>query len=493
MPTQPCRRRTPAWALAALLPLALLVGAGCSRAPRAENGTRPEQVAGESGLGVADVARVYERAGFIAEGGQVPFIGTVGYFASARPDSTLSLVALSLANRALSFTRGGDQYQGAYTVTLEVRRDSVVVHRVEAREQVRVASFRETTRGDESIIFQQYLPLAPGNYALLVAVRDEQSGRTGRHEAVLLVPSLVAGSLSTPLAVYEAHPRMRLDSLPALIANPRTTLVFGRDSAFQVYLEAYRPPAPVAAAGVAPAAGDTARPAAPGVADGAPVRVALTVHGGTGAPWADTVSLPARGRLASGVADIPVSPLGIGLLSLVARRLDAAPGDSARAALLVSFGENLAVASFEQMLDYLRYFGTPDRVRQMRELPREAQASAWAVFLRETDPNPSTPENEAVRDYFQRLELANERFRGEGAPGWLTDRGRVLIGLGEPDQVYEQGIADLSTRGRTMIWQYNRYRTQLVFVDQTGFGRWRLTTGSEHDFESLLRRVRSQR
>jgi GWxTD domain-containing protein len=202
-----------------------------------------------------------------------------------------------------------------------------------------------------------------------------------------------------------------------------------------------------------------------------------------------------RGPLASGIVTIPVSPLGIGLRSLVARRLDVppgSPGDSVRAALLVSFGENVAVASFDQMLDYLRWFASAERVRALRETPREQQAAAWAAFLRETDPNPATPENEAVRDYFARIEMANERFRGEGAPGWLTDRGRVLIGLGEPDQIYEQGIADLSQRGRTMIWQYNQYRTQLVFVDQTGFGRWRLTTGSEADFEQLLRRVRTR-
>lgn len=437
-----------------------------------------------------DVARIYERAGFIAEGGQVPFIGTVGYFASARPDSTVALVALSLSNRSLSFLRGGDQYQGAYTVVLEIRRDSAVVRRIEAREEVRVASFRETTRGDESVIFQQFVSLAPGNYALLVSLRDEQTGRTGRHESMLLVPSLVAGTLSTPLAVYEARPRAALDSLPTLIANPRTTLVFGRDSAFQLYLEAYGTPGTAIGDSAAAPTG-SADPTGAGGRRAA-VDVELTVRGGTGAPWVDTVALPVRGRVASGVVEIPVSPLGIGLLSLVARRLDGSSGDSTRAVLLVSFGENLAVASFDQMLDYLRYFGMSERVRQMRETPREQQAAAWAEFLRETDPNPETPENEAVRDYFQRLELANERFRGEGAPGWLTDRGRVLIGLGEPDQVYEQGIADLSQRGRTMIWQYNRYRTQLVFVDQTGFGRWRLTTGSEHDFETLVRRARDR-
>ena len=466
------RRRAPLRALAALLPFTVALAAACSRAPRAE-GRRVGPVMGDSALGALDLANIYERAGFIAEGAPVPFIGSVGYFATARPDSTVALVALSMANRALSFLRGGDQYRGAYTVTLEVQRDSALVRRVEAREEVRVASFRETTRGDESLIFQQFLALAPGNYALRVTVRDEQTGRTGEHQTVLLVPSLAPPALSTPVAVYEARPRAALDSLPTLIANPRTTMVFGRDSLFQVYLEAYVPPgSPAASAATVP--------------------VALLVRGERGAAWTDTVALPLRGRLASDVVTVPVSPLGIGLSALVARRLDASPSDTVRAPVMVSFGENIAVASFDQMLDYLRYFGMGERIRALRDTPREGQASAWAAFLRETDPVPGTPENEAIRDYFARLEVANERFRGEGLPGWLTDRGRVLIGLGEPDQIYEQGIADLSQRGRTMIWQYNRYRTQLVFVDQTGFGRWRLTTGSEMDFESLVRRVRDR-
>src|SRR5688572_10607576 len=126
MPTSACRRRVSARLLAGLAPLVLAFAAGCSRTPRAEGDVRPEREPEEGGLGALDVSRVYERAGFIAEGGQVPFIGTVAYFAGARPDSTTALVALSMANRAFSFLRGGDQYQGAYTVALEVRRDSAV-------------------------------------------------------------------------------------------------------------------------------------------------------------------------------------------------------------------------------------------------------------------------------------------------------------------------------------------------------------------------------
>ena len=112
------------------------------------------------------------------------------------------------------------------------------------------------------------------------------------------------------------------------------------------------------------------------------------------------------------------------------------------------------------------------------------------TFWRETDPDPQTTEHEALRDYFRRLLTANERFREEGSTGWLTERGRVFITLGEPDQILEQGDVGIGTRGRIQIWQYLQHRAQFVFVDQSGFGRWRMTPTSEAEFESIAVRVR---
>jgi hypothetical protein len=65
----------------------------------------------------------------------------------------------------------------------------------------------------------------------------------------------------------------------------------------------------------------------------------------------------------------------------------------------------------------------------------------------------------------------------------------VFIALGDPDQIYEQGQGDLSQRNRVLVWDYAQYRVQLVFVDQSGFGRYRLTSTSEVEFQSLMRRV----
>ena len=78
------------------------------------------------------------------------------------------------------------------------------------------------------------------------------------------------------------------------------------------------------------------------------------------------------------------------------------------------------------------------------------------------------PVNEALRDYFGRIAQANARFREEGGIGWLTDRGRVFVALGTPDQFYEPNTTDLNQRGRAQIWDYRRHRLQIVFIDQTG-------------------------
>jgi GWxTD domain-containing protein len=122
----------------------------------------------------------------------------------------------------------------------------------------------------------------------------------------------------------------------------------------------------------------------------------------------------------------------------------------------------------------------------------ERRADLWAAFLKETDPNPQTPVHEGLRDYFGRINQANARFRQDGAIGWLTDRGRVFVALGSPDQIIEPNIADLSRRNRTQVWEYRQHRFSVVFVDTSGFDRWEMSLTAEAEFEALARRLMVQ-
>ena len=73
----------------------------------------------------------------------------------------------------------------------------------------------------------------------------------------------------------------------------------------------------------------------------------------------------------------------------------------------------------------LRYFGHDQKINAMRKAPESERARLWREFYAETDPNPVTPENEALNQYFSRVNSANQRFTDEGVPGWRTDRGEV--------------------------------------------------------------------
>jgi GWxTD domain-containing protein len=299
------------------------------------------------------------------------------------------------------------------------------------------------------------------------------------------VPAVGARALSTPVVVYDATPRTRLDTFPRIVASARAAVTFGQDSVAPIYVEGYTDSAVDAPARL-------------------PLRVVARGERDV-VVWTDTVALdrqpsatPAAGAargLYGGVVRVPVARVGIGVVSLTVSRAggpadEGAGGgaDSARTTIFVNLGEDLPITAFGEALDYLRYYAAPERLRALRDAAPEARAVAWAAFLRESDPVTATAEHEGLREYFARIRAANARFSEDGGPGWLSDRGMAFVGVGEPDQIFDPGGPDINVRGRQQIWEYRSPRLQLVFVDQTGFGRWRLAPSSLVEVQSIIRR-----
>lgn len=110
-------------------------------------------------------------------------------------------------------------------------------------------------------------------------------------------------------------------------------------------------------------------------------------------------------------------------------------------------------------------------------------------FWRRRDPDPDTDENEFKEEYYERIAYANEHF-ASGIPGWKSDRGRIWIMYGKPDErethpmggSYErpsyEGGGNTSTYPFE-IWFY-RYLAgvgsgiEIEFVDPTGSGEYRI-------------------
>ena len=415
------------------------------------------------GAAVPDASELYRQIGLIAGSAPVAFVGKISAFASSSPDTTLLLVSLSLPNRALTFSREGDRYRAPYDVKLVLHRGAVEVANVDATEIVRVGSFREINRTDESVIFQHYFRVAPGAYAFSASVRDIGGSRASSQEVSLNVPAVTTARLSTPTLVYEATGRTALDSTPRLLASPRSSAVFGRDSTVAVYVEGY--------------------------GQGARLPIEFVVRNDKGAQlWRDSTQLARRGTLFSGVVSVPISTVGVGVARVYFTRRDT-PQDTASAPLFVSFGEDIPLMSYEEMLGYLRFFATSSWIGTLRGAAPERRATEWARFLRSTDPIPETPTNEDLQSYFGRIQIANGQFRIDHNPGWLSDRGMVYVALGEPDQIFERNVngtlttTQMGGTTRLQIWQYRQYNSQLVFYEETG--RWRLTRPSESEFYAL--------
>ena len=439
---------------------ALSVACGGSTAGRGSTEPNPQALPA-AGSPAPDMSELYRQIGLIAAPGPVSFVGNISSFASASPDTTLFLVSISLPNRALTFTREGDRYRAPYEVSLSLNRGDAPAASVNVMEIVRVGSFREINRSDESVIFQHYFHVPPGTYTLSTTVRDVGGSRNATQQTSVTVPALGAGHLSTPVQVFEATGRSSLDSAPGLLASPRASAVFGRDSTVAIYVEAY------------------------GTGTRLPVFFDVRNDKGT-LLWRDSTALARRGSLISGVVSVPISTIGVGTGQISFTRRDSP--DSVKAPLFVSFGEDIPLMSYEDMLGYLRFFANPGRLNALKSALPERRASMWADFLRATDPVPETPTNEDMQAYFSRIQIANVPFRVDRNPGWLSDRGMVFVALGEPDEIFERNLTQgvttqMGTANRFQIWQYRQYSAQLVFYDETG--RWRLTRQSETEFLSL--------
>jgi GWxTD domain-containing protein len=450
--------------------LGLAAGLACSRA-RPSNTPGAVPVTLPAGIAQGqDPSAIYNQMGLIATGVPLSYVGKIAYFASRSPDTTVMLASVSIPNRALSFIRDGDTYRAPYEIKLRLMQGNTEVKSIDAMEIVRVATFKEVNRTDESVIFQNYFRVQPGDYTVSFMVRDIASNRSATQEGAISVPRLTQGNLSTPVIVYEANRRTELDSLPRLLASPRSSAVFGQDSTVSVYLEAYGQ-----------------QPSLP---------VAFVVQNDKGAvTLRDTTVLQKTGSVMSGSVTIPISRVGIGVAHVTFTRLDAT--DTVRAPVFVSFGNDIPLLSYEDLINQLRYYVAPEKLKSLRETPVEERGQAWAAFLRASDPAPTTPEHEGLQTYFSRLQMAQTRFRDDGTSrgGWLSDRARVYVVLGEPDQLFEQTSSGALTRnaigqrGRLQYWEYSQYRVRLTFFDETGSGRWRLTPSSENEFQNINARL----
>jgi GWxTD domain-containing protein len=112
-------------------------------------------------------------------------------------------------------------------------------------------------------------------------------------------------------------------------------------------------------------------------------------------------------------------------------------------------------------------------------------------FWKRRDPTPGTPENEFRDEHYRRIAYANDRFHNPKVPGWKTDRGRIYIEYGPPDEIDSHPSGGTYTRppeqggAQTVTYPFEQWRYRFIagignnvileFVDKEKTGEYRLT------------------
>ncbi len=124
----------------------------------------------------------------------------------------------------------------------------------------------------------------------------------------------------------------------------------------------------------------------------------------------------------------------------------------------------------ERSENVIKYIASSQEMKTYRSLSLEAKARFLADFWNLRDPDRSTPENEFQDEHLLRWRYANQHFsKFQTDDGWKSDRGRVYILYGPPDDI-ERHPSDVASAAWER-WHYYSLEggVQFIFADLSGF------------------------
>jgi GWxTD domain-containing protein len=124
-------------------------------------------------------------------------------------------------------------------------------------------------------------------------------------------------------------------------------------------------------------------------------------------------------------------------------------------------------------IEQLEYIASPTERNLLRNAPVEKRDSLWLSFWKTLDPTPNTIYNEKEVEYYDRIAYAEEHFAG-GDRGWRSDRARIFVQHGPPDEIqaYPYELDSFPYE----IWLYYKNNMRFIFVDRYGFGQYILVS-----------------
>ncbi len=408
-------------------------------------------------------------AAFCSGLAQVEITGAVGEPSPTFVYDALSFAADSTHSRLdlfiqvgydnLTFVKDGDTYNASYelTTTLYDSANTVVSDNTTS-EEIKGLTYDQSVAAGAFKVTQKSFVLLPGHYSLAVQFRDSESKNARRLQRDILVSDFNRGSLALSNIMLVARVTTQ-GSKRTLVPNISPN-VGNLPDAFSIFMEAYMRHQP----------------------DSIRFTAAVSNDKGEEILRVDTVQLLKPGTNEV-IMKIDNTHLGLGdyQLLVTATPTRGLPNDTrpylastGRPIIVRWRGMPMGLKNLDVAIDQLRYIAKPGELSKIKDATTlEEKQRLFLEFWKKRDPNPSTPRNEKMEQYYARVEYANKHF-SHFTDGWKTDMGMIYITFGPPSNV-DRHPFDIDSKPYE-IWTYYDLNYQFVFVDNTGFGDYRLTT-----------------
>jgi GWxTD domain-containing protein len=204
---------------------------------------------------------------------------------------------------------------------------------------------------------------------------------------------------------------------------------------------------------------------------------------------------------------LPIASLPSGAYTLIVRVFDNANGSYTEAAGsfrvqwdMLSFKDK----KFEEILEQMRFVASKEEIERLVKLPEADRQRGLLDFWQRRDPTPGTPQNEAMEEYYHRINYANAYFKWRRGEGWKSPQGETYVVYGPPDYVRKymnpaeaRANDDWETSSRSVearqrfssrlasarlpsfnvwyeVWEYTQLNLRFVFADRDGSGIYEL-------------------
>lgn len=119
-------------------------------------------------------------------------------------------------------------------------------------------------------------------------------------------------------------------------------------------------------------------------------------------------------------------------------------------------------------------------------------------FWLRRDPDPDTEANEYREEYYERVSYANQNFTS-GISGWKTDRGKIYILFGKPDEITRDYGTFEGANDEPMLYERWHYKSiasvgndiKITFIDPTETNEYRFPKEEKETVLKLIEKLRN--